>query len=383
MTKKIVLTGGGTAGHVTPNLALLPGLRERGFEILYIGSLEGIEKTLMENAGVEYRGIPTGKFRRYSGVSTIKKAGNVFRGFYEAAKERREVDRQNRKDLNNVVEGRREALDLIREFEPDIVFSKGGYVSVPVVAAAHKLGVPAIIHESDMTPGLANRLVFRYAEKICCNFPETLSFLPHEKGVLSGSPIRDELLSGSREAGLEFAGFSGEKPVLLMIGGSMGARRLNETLRAALDAILKDFDVIHLCGKGNLSEALEGTPGYVQYEYISEELKDLFAAADIVFSRAGANAICELLALKKPNLLVPLSKAASRGDQILNARSFEKQGFSMVIEEEFLTPESLVSSLKKLYADRAVYTAAMEKSPLQNGVSTVLSLIDELTASAT
>ena len=383
MTKKIVLTGGGTAGHVTPNLALLPGLRERGFEILYIGSLEGIEKTLMENAGVEYRGIPTGKFRRYSGVSTIKKAGNVFRGFYEAAKERREVDRQNRKDLNNVVEGRREALDLIREFEPDIVFSKGGYVSVPVVAAAHKLGVPAIIHESDMTPGLANRLVFRYAEKICCNFPETLSFLPHEKGVLSGSPIRDELLSGSREAGLEFAGFSGEKPVLLMIGGSMGARRLNETLRAALDAILKDFDVIHLCGRGNLSEALEGTPGYVQYEYISEELKDLFAAADIVFSRAGANAICELLALKKPNLLVPLSKAASRGDQILNARSFEKQGFSMVIEEEFLTPESLVSSLKKLYADRAVYTAAMEKSPLQNGVSTVLSLIDELTASAT
>ncbi|MBQ9910058.1 MAG: glycosyltransferase [Lachnospiraceae bacterium] len=379
MSPRIVLTGGGTAGHVTPNLALLPGLRERGFEILYIGSLEGIEKGLMEQAGVEYRGIPTGKFRRYSGVATIRKAGNIFQGFYEAAKERREVDRLNRKDLKNVVEGREEALRLIRDFAPDVVFSKGGYVSVPVVSAAHKLGIPAIIHESDMTPGLANRLVFRYAEKICCNFPETLSFLPKEKGVLSGSPIRDELRAGSREKGLEFAGFDGKKPVLLMIGGSMGARKLNDALRKALDSLLPDFDVIHLCGKGNLDETLSGRAGYVQYEYISEELKDLFAAADIVFSRAGANAICELLALKKPNLLVPLSKAASRGDQILNARSFEKQGFSMVIEEEHLTPDILSDALHKLFATRAQYVSAMEESAQQNGVDVILGLIDGLT----
>ena len=379
MSPRIVLTGGGTAGHVTPNLALLPGLRARGFEILYIGSLEGIEKGLMEQAGVEYRGIPTGKFRRYSGVATIRKAGNIFQGFYEAAKERREVDRLNRKDLKNVAKGREEALALIRDFAPDVVFSKGGYVSVPVVSAAHKLGIPAIIHESDMTPGLANRLVFRYAEKICCNFPETLSFLPREKGILSGSPIRDELRSGSREKGLEFAGFSGEKPVLLMIGGSMGARKLNDALRKALDSLLPDFDVIHLCGKGNLDETLAGRAGYVQYEYISEELKDLFAAADIVFSRAGANAICELLALKKPNLLVPLSKAASRGDQILNARSFEKQGFSMVIEEEQLTPAVLSDALHRLYESRAQYVTAMEKSAQQNGVDVILGLIDGLT----
>ena len=379
MSKRIVLTGGGTAGHVTPNLALLPGLRARGFEILYIGSLEGIEKTLMENAGVEYRGIPTGKFRRYSGVNTIRKAGNVFRGFYEAAMERREVDRMNRKDLNNVMEGRKQALEYIRDFKPDLVFSKGGYVSVPVVSAAHKLGIPAIIHESDMTPGLANRLVFQYAEKICCNFPETLTFLPRGKGVLSGSPIRSELLSGSREKGLEFTGLSGEKPILLMIGGSMGARHLNETLRAALDDLLTSFDIIHLCGKGNLSEELAERPGYVQYEYISDELKDLFAAADIVFSRAGANAICELLALKKPSLLVPLSKAASRGDQILNARSFEKQGFSMVIEEEGLTPKVLADALRTLYETKDRYVSAMAESPLQNGVGTILQLIDEIT----
>ena len=354
MGKSIVLTGGGTAGHVTPNLALLPGLRARGFEVRYIGSYNGIEKQMAENAGLPYDGVASGKFRRSLNPKNISDIGNVFKGA-------------------------RESVALLKKYRPDIVFSKGGYVSVPVVKAAKKLGIPVIIHESDMTPGLANKLCFSSASKICCNFPETLSFLPREKGILSGSPIRDELRSGSREKGLEFAGFSGEKPVLLMIGGSMGARKLNDALRKALDSLLPDFDVIHLCGKGNLDETLAGRAGYVQYEYISEELKDLFAAADIVFSRAGANAICELLALKKPNLLVPLSKAASRGDQILNARSFEKQGFSMVIEEEQLTPAVLSDALHRLYETRAQYVTAMEQSAQQSGVDVILGLIDGLT----
>ncbi|MBQ6678847.1 MAG: undecaprenyldiphospho-muramoylpentapeptide beta-N-acetylglucosaminyltransferase [Lachnospiraceae bacterium] len=354
MSKKIVLTGGGTAGHVTPNLALLPGLYARGFEVRYIGSKSGMEQELIENAGVPYDGISTGKFRRYLSFKNVTDVGRVLKGLSEAKK-------------------------LLKEYQPDVVFSKGGFVSVPVVRAAKKLHIPVIIHESDMTPGLANKLCYSAASKVCCNFPETVELLPEGKAVLSGSPIRAELLSGSREAGLAFAGLSGEKPVLLMIGGSSGARRLNEVLREALPRLLPDFDVIHLCGKGNLSDTLGKTPGYRQYEYISEELKDLFAAADIVFSRAGANAICELLALRKPNLLVPLSKAVSRGDQILNARSFEKQGYSVVIEEEELNAEVLSEALHTLYKERDKYIRRMEESSEKNGVDTILSLIDELT----
>ncbi len=353
MSKKIVLTGGGTAGHVTPNIALLPGLRERGFEIRYIGSYQGMEKGLIEAEGIPYDGIATGKLRRY-------------------------LSKENLKDVKNVIHGLGEAKKLLSDIKPDIVFSKGGFVSVPVVLAAHRLHIPVIIHESDMTPGLANKICFNAASKICCNFPETVERLPKHKAVLSGSPIRSELLSGSREAGLSFTGLSGEKPVLLMIGGSSGARKLNEVLREALDRLLPDFDIIHLCGKGNLDESLKDKAGYVQYEYISAELKDLFACCDIVFSRAGANAICELLALGKPALLCPLSRQASRGDQILNAQSFEKQGFSMMLEEEALTADSLVGNLQTLYQNREKYREAMKASTQKSGVSVILGLIDEI-----
>lgn len=353
MSKLVVLTGGGTAGHVTPNIALLPGLKEQGYEIRYIGSFNGIEKNLIEAEGIPYTGISTGKFRRNLSLKNIKDFFRVFKGL-------------------------KEAKALLKEYRPNIVFSKGGYVSVPVVRAAKKLHIPVIIHESDMTPGLANRLSFSAASKICCNFPETVKTLPADKAVLSGSPIRKELLSGSREAGLSFTGLSGEKPILLMIGGSLGAQALNKVLRDSLPEMLKAFDVIHLCGKGNLDESLKDTAGYVQYEYISAELKDLFAAADVVFSRAGANAICELLALRKPSLLVPLPKDASRGDQILNAESFEKQGFSAVIQQENLNANVLVEKISDLYNNREKYITAMNSSSQANGVDTILNLINEL-----
>ena len=355
MGKLIILTGGGTAGHVTPNLALLPGLRARGFEVHYIGSYEGIEKQMAEKADIPYDGISSGKFRR-------------------------SLDPKNISDVGRVFKGAREAAALLRKYKPDIIFSKGGYVSVPVVKAAQKLGIPAIIHESDMTPGLANKLCYSAASKICCNFPETLEMLPKNKAVLSGSPIRAELLQGDREKGLRFAGLSGEKPVLLMIGGSLGALKLNIALREALPELTKRFDVIHLTGKGKLDESLQGTPGYIQYEFISDELPDLFAAADVIFSRAGANAICEILALRKPNLLVPLPKEESRGDQILNAASFEKQGFSKVIAQADLTPEVLTDAVNELYDRRETYISAMEQSSQADGVGTILGLIDELTA---
>ena len=295
--KHIVLTGGGTAGHVTPNIALIPKLQEKGFQISYIGSYNGIEKSLIQELGIPYYGISSGKLRRYFDIKNFSDPFRVLKGYSQAKK-------------------------LMKQLKPDVVFSKGGFVTVPVVLAAKKRKIPAIIHESDMTPGLANKLCLSSATKICCNFPETVSTLPADKAVLTGTPIRQELLHGDKEAARNFCGFSSDKPVLLVIGGSLGAASVNENVRKILPELLKEFQVIHLCGKGKTDSSLEHTAGYVQYEYIKEELPDLFALADIVISRAGANAICELNALAKPNLLIPLSANASRGDQILNARSF-------------------------------------------------------------
>ena len=350
--KKIILTGGGTAGHVTPNLALIPELREKGFEILYIGSYNGIEKDLITEAGIEYRPISSGKLRRYFDIKNFTDPFRVMRGFFQSRR-------------------------IMKAFRPDVVFSKGGFVAVPVTLAARTLRVPVISHESDMTPGLANKLAMPSATKICCNFPETLNYLPKDKAVLTGSPIRKELLSGSREEGLKEAGFDGQKPVLLVIGGSLGAVHINDMVRNVLGRLLPDFDIIHICGKGNVSEELIGTPGYVQYEYVGAKLRDLFAAADIMVSRAGANAICEILALRKPNLLIPLPKSASRGDQILNAGSFEKQGFSKVLFEEDMTEDSFISSVNELWRDRESYIRNMESSPLSDAVGKITALIEE------
>lgn len=350
--KKIILTGGGTAGHVTPNIALLPSLKEAGYEVEYIGSYEGIEKSLIADYGIPYHGISSGKLRRYFDLKNFTDPFRVLKGFAEA-------DR------------------LMKQLKPDIVFSKGGFVSVPVVIAAKKNHVPAIIHESDMTPGLANKLCFHAAAKICCNFPETVDLLPKDKALLTGSPIRKELMTGSKEKALDFLGFSGDKPVIMIMGGSLGAKAVNEAVRSVLKELLKDFQLIHLCGKGKVEESLQHIAGYRQFEYIKEELKDLFALSDLVISRAGANAICELVALKKPNILIPLPSKSSRGDQLLNAKSFEKQGFSVVLEEETLTEEGLVKAIRDLYKDRERYIANMEKSAGTHAIDLIMNLIKE------
>ena len=350
--KTIILTGGGTAGHVTPNLALLPSLKEAGYDIRYIGSYHGIERKLIEAAGIPYDGISSGKLRRY-------------------------FDLKNFTDPLRVLKGYGEARKLLKKYKPDIIFSKGGFVAVPVVLAAKHYRIPVIIHESDMTPGLANRLCIPVAKKVCCNFPETMQGLPADKAVLTGSPIREELLKGSREAGLALCHFTAAKPVLMVIGGSLGASSVNQTVREALPELLKDFQVVHLCGNDKMDNLLLNTPGYVQFEYLKAELKDVFAMADVVVSRAGANAICELLALKKPNLLIPLS-AGSRGDQILNARSFESQGFSMVIDEDYLSPTLLVEKVQELYFNRQSFIQAMNSSQQMNAAKTIVGLLDEI-----
>lgn len=355
MGKRIVLTGGGTAGHVTPNLALVPELKARGYEILYIGSYKGIEKELITKAGISYKAISSGKLRRYFDLKNFTDPFRVIRGYFQSRK-------------------------IMKEFKPDVVFSKGGFVAVPVTFAAKKLGIPVIAHESDMTPGLANKLSAPSAVKICCNFPETLKLLPKEKAVFTGTPIRSELLKGDRKKGLELCGFDEEKPVLLVIGGSLGAVHINDQVRAVLDELLKDFHIIHICGKGNLDESLSDKQGYIQFEYVDKELKDLFAAADIMVSRAGANAISEILALRKPNLLIPLSKEASRGDQILNAGSFKKQGFSAVLMEEDMNDESFLKAVHDLWEHRDKYIEAMQSSPASDGVGLICGLIEDVCA---
>lgn len=352
--KHIVLTGGGTAGHVTPNIAMIPVLREAGYKISYIGSYDGIEKKLIEELDIPYYGISSGKLRRYFDVKNFTDPFRVLKGFHEAKK-------------------------LMKQLKPDIVFSKGGFVTVPVVIAAKKCKVPAIIHESDMTPGLANKLCIPSAVKVCCNFPETVKNLPQEKAVLTGTPIRKELLIGDKEAGRRFCGFTSDKPVLMVIGGSLGAASVNNHIRSILPELLKEFQVVHLCGKDKTDESLTGTEGYVQYEYIKNELADLFALSDIVISRAGANAICEISALHKPNLLIPLSANASRGDQILNARSFERQGFSMVLEEEEITDQKLLDSIRSLYSNRHSYEETMASGKQMDSIHHILSLIQEYT----
>lgn len=348
--KKIILTGGGTAGHVTPNLALLPSLKERGYEIHYIGSYNGIERKLIEGAEIPYDGISSGKLRRYFDVKNFSDPFRVIKGYTEARR-------------------------LIKKYRPDVVFSKGGFVAVPVVLAAKHYKVPTIIHESDMTPGLANKLCIPSAARVCCNFPETLKYLPEDKSVLSGSPIRKELLEGDRLTGLQYTGLSAAKPIILVIGGSLGAVAINNAVRSLLPKLLKTYQVIHICGKGNLDENLIGKVGYVQYEYVDAPLRHLFAAADLILSRAGANSICEILALRKPHVLIPLSAAASRGDQILNARSFEKQGFSSVLEEENMTDDTLYETICNTYEQRQKFVDAMNQSSLSDAVGIIMDLI--------
>ena len=277
-----------------------------------------------------------------------------------------------------MIKGFGEARKFLKEYKPDVVFSKGGFVSVPVVRAAASLGIPCIIHESDMTPGLANKLCIPVAKKVCCNFPETYDMLPEEKAVLTGSPIRAELTQGNKIAGLDLCEFTANKPVIMVMGGSLGAANVNKAVREALPQLLEKFQIVHLCGKGKLDESLVNTPGYKQFEYIKTELKDLFAMTDLVISRAGANAICELLALHKPNILIPLPAASSRGDQILNAKSFEAQGFSIVVEEEVLTTELLVEKVNTLFESRQEYMETMSNSGQMDSIQTIMQLIENV-----
>lgn len=349
--KTIVLTGGGTAGHVTPNIALIPSLKENGWDIKYIGSYNGMEKELITRENIPYYGISSGKLRRYLSKENFKDPFKVMKGYFEACK-------------------------LLKKIKPQVVFSKGGFVTVPVVLAARTLGIPVIIHESDMTPGLANKIAMRGAKTVCVNFEETLKYVG-DKGVLTGSPIRKELFEGDKERAYKLCEFKQVKPVLLMMGGSSGANKINIALREALPELLKRFNIIHICGKGNLDETKLSVEGYKQFEYVNTELADLFAATDIMLSRAGANALAEIVALNIPSLLIPLSAAASRGDQILNAKAMAQKGYCKVLFEEDLTKDSLTQKIKELDTHKEDYIQAMKKDTQISGIQKVMAEIQK------
>jgi UDP-N-acetylglucosamine--N-acetylmuramyl-(pentapeptide) pyrophosphoryl-undecaprenol N-acetylglucosamine transferase len=321
MMLRVILTGGGTAGHVNPNLALMEVLQSKGCELFYVGSEAGVERAMTTARNIPYYAVRSGKLRRY-------------------------LSWKNLSDPFNVVMGVVQSFLLLRRLKPDVVFSKGGFVALPVVVGAWLNRIPVIAHESDFTPGLANRLSLPFVDTLCVNFSGTLTSMKQPSKVqVTGTPIRAELLNGSRAQGLSRCGFDDRKPCLLVMGGSQGARALNACIREALPRLRGEFQVIHLCGKGNLDASLNDDSGYCQFEYVDEGLGDLLAATAIVVSRAGANALCEILACGKPHVLVPLSRRSSRGDQIENAHYFSAQGISVVVEEEHLTPDALIAAL--------------------------------------
>ena len=350
--KKIALTGGGTAGHITPNLALIPELKKRGFDIIYIGSSNGMEKEIVERRNIPFFGITADKLRRYID----------FKNFFMPA---------------NVVKGIGEAIKILKDNKVNVIFSKGGFVSVPVVIAAARLRIPVISHEADFTPGLANKIATPLSKKVCCNFEETLKLLG-KKGVFTGCPIRKELLSGNKKRGLGFLNFNNDKPILFVTGGSLGSKYINDLIRNNIDEILKEFNVVHSCGKGKLDNKIN-RDGYRQFELLTTELPDVFAATDLVVSRAGANVIFELLALKKPNLLIPLSTKASRGDQILNANSFMRKKYSVVLleEDQDAHPELFFKKLNELKNRKDEIIANMKNSTEINAINHICDLIEE------
>ena len=346
--KRIIFTGGGTAGHVTPNIALIEPLLREGWEVHYIGSENGMERGLIAAfSGVTYHGISTGKLRRYFSWQNFIDPFRVIKGYFQARK-------------------------LIREIQPSVIFSKGGFVSVPVVLGAGK--VPVVAHESDYSPGLSNRIATRFTDKVCLSFEDTLQHVSKGKGIFTGTPIRPALYDGDRERALAFTGLTGEKPVLLVMGGSLGAQKLNELVRAALPLLCERYDIIHLCGKGK-NDCDCVACGYHQYEYIDKELPDLFALSDVVLSRAGANSVFELLALNKPSVLVPLTSASSRGDQLLNANYKEKKGYAKVVDQNTATTDSLVAAIDEVYQQRAQYAERMCEDTRSDGTQTILTII--------
>lgn len=346
---KVLFTGGGTAGHVTPNVALIEHFRKLDMDVVYVGSVTGIERNIIANIGIRYLSISSGKFRRY-------------------------FDWQNFIDPFRIIWGLLQSLVICLREHPQVVFSKGGFVAVPVVVAAWLLRIPVICHESDVTPGLSTRLCSPLVQTICVNFPQTTQYLKSAKTLVTGTPIREALFKGDDRSGRDALSFTKDKPIVMVFGGSLGAARINAAVRGALDELLSRYQVVHVVGAGNLDNRF-ASPGYVQREYLYEEFGDVLAAAEVVVARAGANSIYELLVIRKPHILIPLSLVASRGDQLDNARTFSSAGYSRMLDESLLDGESLVSLIDSVYRDRESIVKKIEKFEVIDSVTIIAELI--------
>lgn len=353
MKNTILFTGGGTAGHVTPNLALIKMFQESGWNVLYMGSKNGIEKNIIERIKIPYYGIASGKLRRYFSWRTFIDPFLILFGILQA-------------------------LTFCYRMKPKVVFSKGGYVAFPVVLGAWINRIPVVIHESDLTPGLANRLCFPFAQKICVTFPEGKKYFSSDKAIVTGTPIRDSLLQGDIIKGRELCQFDCEKPTILIIGGGQGSSIINATIRQILPKLLQRFQVVHVCGKGKLDEKFNNLTGYKQFEYLDDELADVMACADFVISRAGSNSLYELIALKKPHIVIPLSLRASRGDQIHNAKYFAEKGLTYILFEEDMTSDSLLNLIYKLDQERAAVHQRLIEYSLPDSKQLIYGTIEEL-----
>lgn len=351
--KRIIFTGGGSAGHVTVNIALIPHFLSTGWNVDYIGSQDGIEANLIgQLPEVPYHAISTGKLRRYFSWRNFSDPFKVLKGIMDASR-------------------------IIKRLKPDVIFSKGGFVSVPVVIGGWLHNIPIVIHESDITPGLANKIAIPFATRVCLTFSETTHYIRSPKAIFVGAIVREELKQGNAEDGFTFCNLSRQKPILLIMGGSQGSRLLNQVVRENLGSLLAKFQIIHICGNRQVDPAIQET-GYIQFEFVHKELANLLAISDLVISRAGANAIFELLTLKKPMLLIPLSKAASRGDQLQNAQSFQKAGYCTVLLEEEMTNEKFVHMITSTYQKRAELIANMEKSFAGDAMNKVIVEIEQV-----
>ena len=350
--KRIVLTGGGSGGHVNANLALIPELLSNGWEIYYIGSKSGIESKIVPRDSVEYYSIRTGKLRRYFDIKNFIDPFNVLIGIFQAFR-------------------------ILRRLKPSVIFSKGGFVSLPVVVAGWLNRIPIIIHEGDTTIGLANKLSFPFSRKICTSFEETIKRLPEKKACFTRMPIRNEVIKGDRKEGYRICGFKDDVPVVMVVGGSLGATSINNNIRTILPKLLESFQVLHICGKGSIDSELNGLKGYKQFEYIQEELPHIFAMADIIVSRAGTNSVFEILALKKAALLIPLPTKTSRGEQLLNAETFRNRGFSKVLLEEEFTEERLLDEILDLFNQRDKFVQNMNNVTYPDGIVEIMKLINE------
>lgn len=339
---KILFTGGGTVGHVSVNVALIPEFQKLGYASVYIGSKNGIEKEIISNVkDVKYYEISSGKLRRYFSAKNFTDPFRVLKGIFES-------------------------LEIIRKEKPDFVFSKGGFVSVPVCIAAKILRIPTVLHESDLTPGLANKINIKFADHIFTTFEETLNYLPKSKSSLAGAIVRDNIYDGDAEQGYKFLGFSSDKPIILIMGGSLGSNIINNFIWDNIDTLIKKYQLVHLVGKGCINDDIK-IDGYRQFEFLDKELFDVFKITNFTISRAGSNSIYEFLALKTPSILIPLGTNQSRGDQIENARYFKDNGFSKVIYEEDLSSDSL-ADIDEFYNNIDFYIDKINKQIAEKNI---------------